>query len=44
VSDQDALAAFRAIRADAKPIAAFQEQLALFKEVNDNFGDILLIV
>jgi hypothetical protein len=33
VSDQDALAAMKAIRSDAKPIAAFQDQLALFKEV-----------
>ncbi len=43
VSDQEALAAFRAIRSDAKPINAFQEQLALFKEVVQAFVVLMFV-
>ena len=39
VSDTEALAALRAHRSDAKPIAAFQEQLALFHRMQYRVDD-----
>jgi protein-tyrosine phosphatase len=39
VSDTEALAALRAHRSDAKPIAAFQEQLALFHRMQCRVDD-----
>ena len=36
LSDEEALEAFRKIRSDAKPIAAFQKQLALYHKLEYN--------